>query len=143
MVLSNELLEAPFDMPGWFITSEDYPTDKNGFPSTEVLDDTTTAICLNTELVEVSEDYTAYRKREADSVSKALYDILWREEDVGKEYGYSSSGIYVDRKMINNSYTGEDYVSMKAPIYNNEIMDIIIWSDGLIECWRTDWTIRL
>lgn len=143
MVLSNELLEALPDIPGWFITSEDYPTDKNGFPSTEVIDDTTTAVCLNTELVTVAEDYTAYRKREADSVSKALYDMLWREEDVGKEYDYSSSGIYVDRKMINYSLIEKNYVFMKAPIYGNEIMDIIIWSDGLIECWRTDWTIRL
>lgn len=143
MVLSNELLEAPPVMPGWFITSEDYPIDKNGFPSTEVFDDTTTAICLNTELVEVSEDYLAYRKRETDSVSKVMYDVLWIEEDVGKEYNWSQSGFYVDRKVINSLYIGEDFVSMKATIPNTGEMNVVLWSDGLIECWRTDYIIRL
>lgn len=142
MVLSNELLEVPPDMPGWFIISEDYPTDKNGFPSTEVLDDTTNVICLNTELVEVSEDYTAYRKREADSVSKALYDALWREEDVGETYNWYG-GFYVDRKAINSLTIGEDFVSMQATIPSTGGMTIVLWSDGLIECWRTDYTIRL
>lgn len=144
MVASNEMIELGLTLSNsWFIVPEDYPTDNNGFPSTEVLDDSTRAVCVNTEFVKQLEGYETYRRREADSFSKMLYDTLWREEDVGIGADLVNSGFYVDRKLILYSYTGEDFVEMTTTIPSVGNMIVTLWSDGLIECKRNDLTIRL
>ena len=141
-VLSQELMDAGFAgafLPSyWTVIWEDYPVDGEGYPETDTLDGEVQFVLVNTGFVSVDEEYLSYRRREADPLGKAIYDILWRKEDVGLAQSFSRTGFYVDRKEVDYSFTGEDYIYMEAP-YRYGDMEIMLYSDGLIECWTYDY----
>ena len=141
-VLSQELMDTGFAeafLPSyWTVIGEDYPVDGEGYPETDAVDGEVRFILVNTVFVSVDEEYLSYRRREAGPLGKAVYDMLWRKEDVGAGYSWVRSGFYVDRKEVDYTFTGEDYIYMEAP-YRYGDMEIMLYSDGMFECWIYDY----
>lgn len=102
-MLSQEMIDSRFHdayFPSWAVISEDYPTNKQGYPETKGSIDGYDVLCFNEEFVERtmydSVYYNLFRSKAYES-GKQLFDGV-TSSGIEKNVLYPISGTFINRR---------------------------------------------
>lgn len=137
-VLSQELIDLSFHeaffSSDWTAVNEEYPTNDEGYPDTDYFDYETELLLLNTKFISQNDEGLSYRRREADDISRFLYEAFKMNSEPGDGWSFPSGQLFVDMLSVYYVSIGEDHVVFSAYNKNTQAAYIILWSDGTIEC---------